>query len=163
MRITFQIYSLSNLQVYNTVRLTMWELYYKESWVPKNWCFWTVVLKIPLDCRDLQSVHPKGDQPLMFFGRADVEAETPILWPPDAKKWLIGKDLMLGKIEGRRKRRYRGWDGWMASPTLWTWVWISSRSWWWTGKPGVPQSMGSLPEFSTVCCDPHSLRFWNSH
>ena len=79
----------------------MWELDYKENWVPKNWCFWTVVLEktleIPLDCKEIQPVHPKGDQSWIFIGRNDVEAETPILWPPDVKSWLIRKDPDAGK------------------------------------------------------------------
>ena len=127
----------------------MWELDYKESWEPKNWCFWTVVLEktleSPLDCKEIQPVHPKGNQFWIFIVRTDAEAETPKLWPPDAKIWLTGKDpedwrerLKVGG-EGDNRR----WDGWMASPTLWTWVWVSSRSWWWTGKPGVLQPMGS--------------------
>ena len=79
----------------------MWELDYKESWVPKNWCFWTVVsektLESPLDCKEIQPVHPKGDQSCIFIGRTDAEAETPILWPPDEKSWLTGKDPDTGK------------------------------------------------------------------
>ena len=79
----------------------MWELDYKESWVPQNWCFWTVVLEktleSPLDCKEIQPVHPKENQSWIFTGRSDVEAETPILWPPDAKSWLIGKDPDAGK------------------------------------------------------------------
>ena len=79
----------------------MWELDYKESWAPKNWCFWTVVLEktleSPLDCKEIQPVHPKGDQPWVLIGRTDVEAETPILWSPDAKNWLIWKDPDPGK------------------------------------------------------------------
>ena len=79
----------------------MWELDYKESWVLKNWCFWTVVLEktleSPLDCKEIHPVHPKGDQSWIFIGRNDIEAETPILWPPDAKNWLIGKDPDAGK------------------------------------------------------------------
>ena len=79
----------------------MWELAYKESWAPKNWCFWTVVLEktleSPLDCKEIQPVHPKGDQSWVFIGRTDVEAETLILWPPDAKSWLISKDPDAGK------------------------------------------------------------------
>ena len=74
----------------------MWQLDYKESWAPKNWCFWTVVLEktleSPLDCKEIQPVHPKGDQSWVFIGRTDVEAETPILWPPDVNNWLIWKD-----------------------------------------------------------------------
>ena len=96
----------------------MWELDDKESWVPKNWCFWTVVLEktleSPLDCKEIQPVHPKGDQSLIFTGRTDVEAETPILWPPDSKNWLLGKDPDAGKDWGRRRRaqqRMRWLDG----------------------------------------------------
>ena len=96
----------------------MWELDYKKSWALKNWCFWTVVLektlKSSLDCEEIQPVHPKGDQSWVFIERTDVEAETPILWPPDATSWLIWKTLMLGKIEGRRRRgqqRMRSLDG----------------------------------------------------
>ena len=96
----------------------MWELDFKESWAPKNWCFWTVVLEktleSPLDCKEIQPVHPKGDQFWVFIGRTDVEAETPIVWPLDAKSWLIGKDPDAGKIEGRRRRglrRMRWLDG----------------------------------------------------
>ena len=88
----------------------MWELYCKESWAPKNWCFWTVVLKTlgsPLDCKEIQPVHPKGDQAWVFIGRTDVEAETPILWPPDAKSWLIGKDLDAGKNWGQKEKGTR--------------------------------------------------------
>ena len=79
----------------------MWELDYKESWVPKNWCFWTVVLEktieSPLDCKEIQPAHPKGYQSRVFIGRADFEAETPIFWPPDVKSWLIWKDPDAGK------------------------------------------------------------------
>ena len=86
----------------------MWELGYKESWAPKNWCFWTVVLEktleSPLDCKEIQPVHPKGNQSWIFIRRTDVEAETLILWPPDLKSWLMEKILMRGKIEGRRRR-----------------------------------------------------------
>ena len=92
----------------------MWELDYKESWALKNWCFWTVVLEntleSPLDGKEIRPVHPKGDQSWVFIGRTDVEAETPILWPPDS----LEKTLMLGKIEGRRRRgrqRMRWLDG----------------------------------------------------
>ena len=79
----------------------MWELYHKEGWVPKNWCFWTVVLektlKSPLDCKEIKPVHPKGDQSWVFIGRTDAEAEAPIFWPPDAKSQLIRKDPDAGK------------------------------------------------------------------
>ena len=94
-----------------------------------------------LGLKRIKSVHPKGNQLWIFIGRSDAEAT--ILWPLDVKNWLISKDLMLGKIEGRRRgwQRMRWLDG--KSPTQWTWVWVNSGSWWWTGKPGVLQSMGS--------------------
>ena len=117
----------------------IWDLNYKENWVPKNWCFWTVVLeKTP----KIQPVHRKGDQSWIFIGRTDAEAETPILWPSDVKNWLIGRPWCWERLRAGGEGDDRGWDGWMASPTLWTWVWTSSGSWWWTGRPGVLQSMG---------------------
>ena len=123
------------------------ELDYKESWAPKNWCFWTVVLEKTLesllDCKEIKPVHPKGDQSWVFIGRTDVEAKTLILWPPDVKSWLFWKDPEMGKIEGGRRRRRQRMRCWMASPTQWTWVWVNSGSWWWTGRPGMLQSMGS--------------------
>ena len=86
----------------------MWELDYKESWAPKNWCFWTVVLEktleSPLDCKEIQPVHPKGDQSWVIIGMTDAEAETPILWPPDAKSWLICKDPDAGKDWGQEEK-----------------------------------------------------------
>ena len=86
----------------------MWELVYEESWVPKNWCLWTVVLEktleSPLDCKEIQPVHPKGDQAWVFIGRTDVQAETPKLWPPDAKNWLIGKDPDAWKDWGQEEK-----------------------------------------------------------
>ena len=85
----------------------MWELDYKESWVPKNWCFWSVVLEktleSPLECKEIQPVHPKGDQSWMFIGRTNAKAETPVLWPLDAKSWLIWKDPDAGKDWGQEK------------------------------------------------------------
>ena len=132
---------------FSSSHVWMWELNYKESWVSKNWCFWTVVLEktleSPLDCKELQPVHPKGDYPgcsleglmlklkLQYSGhliqRAD-SFEKPWCWKR-LKEWGEGDD--------------RGWGSWMASPTQWTWVWVNSGSWWWTGKPCVLQSMGS--------------------
>ena len=95
----------------------MRELDSEESWAPKNWCFWTVVLEknleSPLDCKEIQPVHSE-DQPWNFFGRNDAKAETPILWPPDAKSWLIGKDPDAGKDWKQEGKGTRGWDGWMA-------------------------------------------------
>ena len=96
----------------------MWELDCEESWVPKNWCFWTVVLEktleSPMDCKEIQPVHPKGDPSWVFIGRTDAEAETPILWPPHVKSWPIGKDPDAGRDGGRRRRgrqRMRWLDG----------------------------------------------------
>ena len=96
----------------------MWELDHKESWVPKNWCFWTVVLEntleSPLDSKEIQSVNPKGNQSWIFIDRTDAEAEIPILWPLDWRTGTLEKTLMLGKIEGRRRRgrqRMRWLDG----------------------------------------------------
>ena len=86
----------------------IWELDCEESWTPKNWCFWTVVLEktleSPVDCKEIQPVHPKGDQSWVFTGRTDAEAETLILWPPHAKSWLVGKDPDAGRDGGRRRR-----------------------------------------------------------
>ena len=107
---------------FSSVNVWMWELDYKESWAPKNWCFWTVVLEktleSPLDCKEIQPVHPKGDQSWVFIGRIDVEAETPIFWPPDVKSWLIGKDPDAGKDWGQEERgttedEMVGWHHWL--------------------------------------------------
>ena len=126
----------------------MWELDYEESWALKNWWFWTVVLEktleSPLDCKEIQPVHLKGDQSWVFTGRTDVEAETPILWPPDAKSWLIWKDLDAGKDwrqeeTGTTEDEMAGWHHWLNGHGFgWT-----PKSWWWTGRPGVLQFMGS--------------------
>ena len=120
----------------------VWELDYKESWALKNWCFWTRVLEKtlenPLDCKEIQPVHPKGDQSWVFIGRTDAEAETPILWPPDAKSWLIGKDPVSGKDwkqeeKGMTQDEIIGWHHWLNGHGF--------R--WWTGRPGVLWFMGS--------------------
>ena len=98
----FNIYGLSSQGYgFSSGHVWMRELDYKESWAQKNWCFWTVVLEktpeSPLDCKEIQAVHPKGDQSWVFIGRTDIEAETPILWPPHAKSWLIWKDSDAGR------------------------------------------------------------------
>ena len=125
----------------------MWELDCEESRALKNWCFWTLVLEktleSPLDCKGIQPVHSKGDQSWVFFWRTDAEAETPILWPPHVKSWLIGKDPDAGRDMGQEEKGTTGWDGWMASPTWWTWVCVNSGSWWWTGRPNMLQFMRS--------------------
>ena len=120
----------------------MWELDYKERWALNNWCFWAVVLEktleSPLECKEIQPVSPKGNQSWIFIGymlKLKLQYFGHLMW----RTYSFEKTLMLGKIEGDN----RGWDGWMASPAWWTWVWASSGRWWWTGKPGVLQSMGS--------------------
>ena len=125
----------------------MWELDRKESWALKNWCFWTVVLEktleSPLDCKEIQPVHPKGDQSWTFIGRTDAKAEASILYPLDEKSWLIGKDSDAGKNWGQKEKGMTEDEMVrMASPTQWTRVWANSGRWWRTGKPGVLQSMG---------------------
>ena len=93
---------------FSSSHVWMWELDYKKSWALKNWCSWTVMLEktleSPLDCKEIQPVHPKGDQSWVFIERTDVEAETPILWPPDTKSWLIWKDPDVGKDWGQEER-----------------------------------------------------------
>ena len=100
----------------------MWELDYIESWAPKNWYFWTVVLEktleSPLHCKEIQPVHPKGDQSWVFIGKTDVEAETAILWPPEVKSWLIWKDPDAGKYWGQEEKGMTedemvGWHHWL--------------------------------------------------
>ena len=114
---------------FSSSHVCMWELHHKDNWVPKNWCFWTVVLEktleSPLDCKEIKPVGPKGNQSWLFIGRTDAEAETPILWPPDTKNWL----WCWERLKAGGKGDDRGWDGWKASLTCWTWVWES---------PGMP-------------------------
>ena len=117
---------------------------YKESWAPKNWCFWTVVLEktleSPFDYKEIQTVNPKGNQPWIFIGRTDAEAETPTFWPPDVKIFPsifpdAGKDW-------RKEEKSTTEDKMVGWHHRWIWIWANSRSWWWTGKPGVLQSTG---------------------
>ena len=117
--------------------------HHKESWAQKNWCFWTVVLEKtlerPLDCREVQPVHPKGDQSGVFIGRTDVEAETPILWPSDVKSWLIGKDPDSGRDWGQEEKG-------MTEDEMIGWHhWLNGHGFGWT--PGVGDGQGGL-----VCC-----------
>ena len=128
----------------------MWKLDCKESWVQKNRCFWTVVLektlKSLLDCTEIHLVHPKRNQSWIFIGRADDEAESPILCPPDVKNWLVGVSFFPDAGKDWRQEKQTTEDmmvGWHNRLSWWTWVWANSGSWWWTWKPGVLQFLGS--------------------
>jgi len=126
----------------------MWELDCEEGWAPKNWCFWTVVLEktleIPLDCKKIQPVHSEGDQLWGFFGRNDAKAGTPVLLATSCEGLTHWKRLWCWEGLGAGgEGDDRGWDGWMASLTQWTWIWVDSGSWWWTGRPGILRFMGS--------------------
>ena len=119
---------------FSSSHLWMWELDCEESWVLKNWCFWTVVLEktleSPLDCKEIQPVHPEGDQSWVFIARTDAEAETPVLWPPHAELTHWKRPWCWEGLGAGGEGNDRRWDGWMASPTQWTWAWVNSRSWW---------------------------------
>ena len=133
-----QSYSFSSSYVW------MWELDYKESWALKNWCFWIVVLEktpeSPLDCNEIKPVNcKKKNQSWIFIGRTDAEAEMPILWSHDVKNRLRRRPWCWERLKAGEGDD-RGWDGWMESPTRWTWVWASFVSCWWTG--------------SLACCSP---------
>ena len=122
----------------------MWELDCEEGWAPKNWCFWTVVLekmlKSPLDCKEIQPVHSKGDQSWVLFGRNGAKAETPVLWPPHAKSWLIGKDSDAGRDWGQEDKGMTEDEmaGWHHQLTGCEFEWT----------PGVGDGQGGL-----VCCN----------
>ena len=122
---------------FNSSHVWMWELDYKESWAPKNWCFWTVLektLESTLDWKEIQPVHPKGDQSWVFIGRIDVEAEAPIFWPPDAKSWLIWKDPDAGKDWGQEEKG-------MTEDEMVGWHrWLNGHGFGWT--PGVGDGQG---------------------
>ena len=141
MSLSSQSYDFSSSHVW------MWELDCKESWAPKNGCFWTVVLEkileSTLDCKEIQPVIPKGNQYWILIGRTDAEAEAPVLWLPNSKSQLVEKDPDAGKDWRQKKRvteeemaaRHHRWQ--------WTRTWANSKRWWGTGKAGMPQSMGS--------------------
>ena len=133
---------------FSSSQVWMWELDSNKTWSPKNWCFWTVVLEKtlenPLDSKKIQPVHSKRNRPGIFIGRTDAKAETPILWLLDGKNELthLKRPWCRERLKVGGEGDDRGWDGWMASWTQWTWVWVNSRSWWWTKRPGMLKSIG---------------------
>ena len=144
------ITSLTNVHIVKAVVFSsgpvwMWELDHKESWAPKNWCFWTVMLEktleSPLDCKEIKPVNPKGNQSWIFIGRTDAEAETPILWPLDMKNWLIGKDPNAGKD-------WRQEEKGMAEDEMVVWH-HQLDGYEFEQSPGVGDRQGSL-----ACCSP---------
>ena len=116
---------------FSSCHVQMWELDHKEGWARKNQCFWTVVLEktleSPLDCKETKQDNSKGNQPWIFTGRTEAETEAPILWPPDVKSQLPGKDRCWERLWARGEGAHRGWDGSKASLTQWTRVWVNSR------------------------------------
>ena len=149
----------------------MWELDYKESWAPKIWCFWTVVLEetleSPLDCKEIQPVIPKGNQSWIFIGRTDVEAEAPILWLPDAKSWLIGKDPDTGKdwrqedkgaTEGEIVRWHHQLDGHEFEKPPGDGEWQEA---WYAAVPGVTKSWTQLSNQTTTHTHTHIYNIYN--
>ena len=134
--------------LFPVVRYGLWDLDYKESWVPKNWCFWTWcwkrLLKVPWTARSNQSILKEINPEYSLEGlmlKLKCQYFGHLMWRTDS----VEKTLMLKRLKAGGEGDDRGWDGWMVSPMWWTWVWVNSRSWWWTRKPGVLQSesMGS--------------------
>ena len=142
----------------------MWELDHKKGWALKGWCFWTVVLQKalenPLDCKGIKPVNPKGNQPWLFIGKTNAEAETPILWPHDARAGSLEKTLMLGKVEGRRKRgwrRMRWLDGISVSIEMSLskfWEILRDRGAWLAAVHGIARSRTSLSDWITTRTSP---------
>ena len=125
---------------FSSSHVWMQELDYKKSWAPKNWCFWTVVLEktleSPLDCKEIKLVNPKGNQSWIFIGRTDGDwnSNTLATWREEWAHWK--RPWFWERFKAGGEGDDRVWDGLMASPTGWTWVWVGTRSWRWTGKPG---------------------------
>ena len=144
----------------------MWELDCEESWVPKNWCFWAVILEktleSPLDCKEIQPVHSKGDQPWVFFGRTDAKAETLILWPPHAKSWLIGKDSDAGRVWGQEEKgttedEMAGWHHWLNGCEF---EWTPDREAWGAAIHGVANSQTGLSNWTELNWTHSSILAW---
>ena len=125
----------------------MWKLDCEESWALKNWCLWTVVLEktleSPLDCKEIQPVYSEGDQPWDFFGRNDAKLKFQYFGHLMRRVDSLGRLWSWEGLGAGREGDDRGWDGWTASLTRWTWVWVNSGSWWWTGSPGMLWFIGS--------------------
>ena len=140
----WELYLISYVFFFSGSHVRMWELDHRKGWALENWCFWTVVLEktfeSPLDCKEIKPVNPKGNQSWIFIGRTDVEAETPILWPPDMKSQLMVKDPDARKDWGQEEKGAT--EDEMVGLTQWTWVWANSWRQWRTEEPRVLQFMG---------------------
>ena len=144
---------------FSSNHIQVWELDHKEGWVPKNWCFWTMVLEKtlegPLDSKDIKLINPKVSQPWIFIGKTDVEFEAPILWSPDVEPTHWKRPWCWERLKARGKGGNRGRDDWMASLTQWTWVWANYGRYWRTGKlrhatvHGVSKSQAGLSNWTT--------------
>ena len=143
---------------FSSSHVWIWELYHKEGWMPKNWCFWTVVLEktleSPLDCKKIKPVNHKGNQPWIFIGRIDAETEVPILWPPDAKSRLIGKDPDVGKDwrqeKGTTEDEMVGWHHWLNEHNLSKLQeMVKDREAWFAAVHGVTKNVIWLSNWTT--------------
>ena len=162
---------------FSSGHIWMWELDCEESWVPKNWCFWTVVLEktleSPLACKEVQLVHPKGDQSWVFFGRNDAKAKTPILWPPHVKSWFIGKDPDAGRDWGHEEKgttedEMAGWHHWLdGHESGWTpWVGdgqggLACCDSWGCKESDTTERLNRTEHYSSQLPCYYSLKFWS--
>ena len=149
---------------FSSGRVWMWELDHKESWAPKNWCFWTMMLektlKSPLNCKEFKPVNPKGNQSWIFIGRTDTEVEAPIFWPPDAKNWFNGKDPEAGK-DWRQEEKGISEDEMVGCLTnSMAMNWASSGNWWWTGRRKWQPTPVFLPGDSQGWWNLMGCRLW---